>query len=189
MHSGWAAVVAVSGKPPSGEVLARVRLEMTEPGIEGAAQPYHAVEGRPLADARRHVERCVRSSRALARSGLDEMVAELEGRGYGVVGLGVLGASGRALPDLAGILASHALIHAAEGELFRNVIKEAAEARSLRVSRIREKDMDAALEAAFGTRGVEALHWVNGLRKMLGPPWTQDQKLAALAGWLVLADA
>jgi len=35
---------------------------------------------------------------------------------------------------------------------------------------------------------IEELHQlVNAIGKSVGPPWTQDQKVAALSGWLALA--
>jgi hypothetical protein len=29
--------------------------------------------------------------------------------------------------------------------------------------------------------------WIDELRREVGPPWAQDQKLAALAAWIALA--
>jgi len=46
-------------------------------------------------------------------------VADLRGKGYRPVGSALLLASGRPLPKLETILASHALIHTADGEHFR----------------------------------------------------------------------
>ncbi len=69
------------------------------------------------------------------------------------LGLRVLLASSRPLLGLAGILASHALIHT---------------------------------PAAAGVPQDVLRNRIAGLGKALGPPWTQDQKLAALAGLLAL---
>ena len=89
----------------------------------------------------------------------------------------VLFASGRALPDLAATLRSHALIHTAEGEFFRDVLITAAESCNLPVTRVREREIsDLQREIAE-------------LRKSLGPPWTQDEKLASLAAWQALEQA
>ena len=50
-HSGWAAVVVLSGDPRAPQVVARERIEMADPKLPGAPQPYHAVEGLTVAKA------------------------------------------------------------------------------------------------------------------------------------------
>ncbi len=118
-HSGWAAAVAVSGPPSAPEVVHRRRIEIADAEDPDAKQPYHAAEGLDLGDAERLVRRCTQTSRRMARAAVGTLLAELRTAGHGVVGCGLLQGSGRALPDLAGILASHALIHTAEGQMFR----------------------------------------------------------------------
>ena len=44
--------------------------------------------------------------------------------------------------------------------------------------------------AAYRTAGatwVLVTGWIDQLRRTVGPPWAQDQKLAALASWIALA--
>jgi hypothetical protein len=82
---------------------------------------------------------------------------------YEVAGACVLMASGRPLGDLAKTLGSHALMHTAEGEFFR-----AAATLTLSAEEIEQR--------------------ISGMGKVLGPPWTQDQKLCAAAGWLAVAN-
>ena len=42
-------------------------------------------------------------------------------------------------------------------------------------------------ESALGIGRDELQHWIDQLRREVGPPWAQDQKLAALAAWIALA--
>ena len=42
-------------------------------------------------------------------------------------------------------------------------------------------------ESALGVPQDELRKWIGGLRRDLGPPWAEDQKLAALAAWIALA--
>jgi hypothetical protein len=42
-------------------------------------------------------------------------------------------------------------------------------------------------ESALGVARDELRHWIDQLRREVGPPWAQDQKLAALAAWIALA--
>ena len=96
-------------------------------------------------------------------------------------------ASGRTLPSLEKILASHALIHTAEGEFFRAVVRNACEEAGLRVSPLPERELDERARKIFGDKASQIKQRVSGLGKRLGPPWTQDEKLASLAAILVLA--
>jgi len=56
------------------------------------------------------IHRCRDSSTVLAREAVSAIIAGLEQLGHRVVGAGLLSGSGRALPELAATLQSHALI-------------------------------------------------------------------------------
>ena len=96
-------------------------------------------------------------------------------------------ASGRALPGLEQILASHALIHTADGELFRDSLRAACNECDLPLEGIREKELFAAASKTLGVKPPMLQRRVAGLGKALGPPWSQDEKFAALGAWLTLA--
>ena len=91
----------------------RRHIELADGRIPGSKQPYHAAEGLPIREAKAMIERCRKSTWLLARRGLEEI-----GRDRDVRCCGMLLAGGRPLPDLPNILASHALIHTAEAEVF-----------------------------------------------------------------------
>jgi hypothetical protein len=188
-HSGWAAAVAVAGSPAAPTVVDRRRLEIADPKDADAKQPYHAAEGLALGDAERLVGRCTKASQRLARIALGDMLAGLRESGHRVVGCGVLVGSGRALPDLAGILASHALIHAAEGQMFRDLLAEAGRHHALAVVEMRERELIARCTADLGLAADELTRRLAEMGRSLGPPWRQDEKLATLAAWLALAAA
>jgi len=184
-HSGWAALVAVGGELASPQVLDRRRLEMAD-GPE-AKQPYHAAEELPLAKARDLLERLARQAQERAAAGLGAVLADLRADGYDVVGAIVLTASGKPRPPLESILASHALIHTADGEHFRDALAFAGRQHRVPVARIRERDLAAQAAKALGRSAPALQAAVAAWGKPLGPPWTQDQKLSALGGWLGLA--
>jgi len=187
MHSGWGAFVAVSNSPSRVEVIDRRRVTVTAPGTPGANQPYHFAENLELPEAEKFLGDCFATSERLASAAVRELVGELRGRHYSVAGSAVLLASGRPLPPLATILASHALIHAAEGEFFREAIWKACEGLGLVVTGFRERGLDEYARAAFGEAATRVRHQISSLGRSLGPPWTKDQKTAALAALLVLA--
>ncbi|HEX9303192.1 MAG TPA: hypothetical protein VGA31_01955 [Thermoanaerobaculia bacterium] len=188
-HSGWSALVAVAGTPRSPEVLDRRRIEIADPAIKGSMQPYHAAEGLGLDRARKYLDRCEQGARRRAREGLKKALDDLRSDERQAVGCGMLFSSGRALPALPAILGSHALIHSADGEHFRDALREAASHFGLSVDGVREKEIWERASADLGIPIAELQRLVNAIGKTLGPPWTQDQKLAALSGWLALAHA
>lgn len=168
-------------------MIDRRRIELTDPRIPGSKQPYHAAEGQAFKEAEETVERCAGTAKRLALGAFRSVIAGLRKAGYEVVGCGLLLASGRPLPALASILASHALIHTADGELFRDALTYAAEQHGLPVTRVREKELLARAAADLCIPADDLQRGVNALGRSIGPPWTQDQKLAALVGWLALA--
>jgi hypothetical protein len=188
MHSGWGALVAVSNSAGSLEVIERRRVAITNPRTPGATQPYHFVENLELLEAEKFLGSCFAASKGLASAAVRKVISELRGRQYRVVGSAVLLASGRPLPPLSKILASHALIHTAEGEFFREAFSEACEGLDLAVIGFRERDLDKCILTTFGKAAVQTQRQISTLGRFLGPPWTKDQKTAALAALLVLAN-
>ncbi|MCI0403477.1 MAG: hypothetical protein L0212_08140 [Acidobacteria bacterium] len=186
-HSGWAAVVVVTGTPAAPVILDRRRLEIADPKLRGSKQPYHAAEGLPFKDAEQIIRRCTASTNALAERAVRGVVDDAQAKGYRVTGCGLLTASGWPLPDLAAILTSHALIHAAEGEMFRETLVRASEKCGLAVTRVRERELLERAAAALRAPADKLLRRLADLGRSLGPPWTQDQKLAALVALLALA--
>jgi hypothetical protein len=79
-------------------------------------------------------------------------------------------------------------MHTAEGELFREALRFGCEASGLAVSGIKERELFGHAAASLGVAPDEVDRRVTALGKIIGPPWTQDEKLCALAGWLVLSN-
>ncbi len=188
MHSGWGALVAVSNSGGTAEVIDRRRVTITVSGTPGANQPYHFAENLELPEAEKFLGNCFAASKRLALAAVQDVVGELRGRQYRVVGSAVLLASGRPLPPLSKILASHALIHAAEGEFFREAFSKACEDLDLSITEFRERNLDECIQTTFGKEATRMRQQVSALGRSLGPPWTKDQKTAALAALLVLAN-
>jgi hypothetical protein len=188
MHSGWGALVAVSHGAGKVEVIERRRVAITAPGTPGANQPYHFAKNLEFPEAEKFLGICFASSKRLALAAVRDVVGELRGRQYCVVGSAVLLASGRPLPPLPKILASHALIHAAEGEFFREAFSKACEGLDLSVTGFRERNLDECVQTTFGKAAARMWQQISTLGRSLGPPWTKDQKTAALAALVVLAN-
>ncbi len=188
-HSGWSTLVAVSGERHSPLVVDRRQIQLSEPTIHGSKQPYHAAQMLKLDEAEKFVNRCIEDATRRAEQALRTAIDCLCQKGDSVVGCGILLGSGRPTPALATTLASHALIHTAEGELFRKALVNASERYGLPVTGVKERELF--------DRGTVDLHipvdklkrHVAELGRAIGPPWRQDEKLAALAAWVALAAA
>ena len=186
-HSGWTAAVAVAGSLRKPVVLERHRIETADAAIPGSRQPYHAAERLDIQKAETLIRLCRDSSTLLATNSVSAMAARIARNGHRVVGTGILFASGRPLPDLAATLRSHALIHTAEGEFFREALVRASEHCSLTVTRIKEREIWERGAALFRLDSTDLQQQISELGRSLGPPWRQDEKLASLAAWIALA--
>jgi hypothetical protein len=182
-HSGWAVLVAVAGSAREPTMVVRRRIELSR---RTPRQPFHAAEGRPFAAAEALIRRSTDEATALAEAAVRTAVAEVRAAGHEPVAGGVLLAAGRPLPGLRDILASHALIHAAEGELFREVLREAIRGSGLRVTESKERDLDEQAAQGLGLAADAIKRRLAEWGKTLGPPWTQDEKRASLMAWLTL---
>lgn len=187
VHSGWAATVAVALEDGLPVVLERRKLLLVKTFSYTFRQPYHTAEKMPKNDAAEFVRGVEQESRELALAGISTLQKELAKLEYKLTGAGLLLASGRALPEFEKILASHALIHTADGELFRESIRSACIQAKVPLKVIRERELLAATAERLKRRPEFLIRHVAALGKSVGPPWTQDEKFATLAAWLTLA--
>jgi hypothetical protein len=188
-HSGWAALVALAGSSESAEVIDRRRIETADSSIRGSKQPFHAAEPLKQQDAEALIQKCTESTRRLSRDALKAAIGDLRAKGFEACACGVILGSGRSLPALEAILASHALLHTAEGEFYRQALVEAGEHCGLRVVGVKEREAYEQGAAQLGLSVAVLEKRVAELGRGIGPPWTQDQKYAALVGWMALNKA
>lgn len=184
-HSAWAATVILTGPPNAPRVVARERIEFADPKLP--AQAFHAaVDLDGLAAAERLVRKCEASATKHATDALRRVLDAAKLAGHPVVAAAVpVGA--RPLPtDLAKILASHSLLHAAEGELARTALASAATTCGLVPRGFTWNDVHAQLADALGITEDAARTRVTALGSGLGPPWREDQRFAAAGAWLAL---
>jgi len=186
MHSGWGALVAVSNDGGKLSVVDRRRIGVIDENAGGKRQPYHFAKTMSLSAAEKYLSRSAEESQKLARDAICAVSENLRSRDYRVTNCAVVLASGRALPSLPKILASHPLIHTAEGEFFRRAVWNACERLKIRVSGVRERDLEAQAKSVLGKSAAAAAKKISRMGKSIGPPWTQDHKSAALAAWIIL---
>jgi hypothetical protein len=176
VHSGWTALVVLEGSATGPVVTQRRRVELSS-----CLQPYHAAERMALPAAAEFLKHCQDAAVAMAEDAVRE-IAEETARACVLLG------AGRPMRDLAKTLGSHVLIHAAEGEFFRNAVTKACESCRLAVLAVKEREVLSRCMVAFGLSADDLQGRVAKMGKEIGPPWRQDEKLCALAAWLALTD-
>jgi len=186
-HSGWALSVLAAGRGGAIEVLDRRHVVLCDSEKDGSKQPFHAAEPMPLAQAESHIALCRKATDGLAREAIKTAQVICEHQGVNLFGICVITSSGRALPDLATILASHALIHAAEGDFYRDAILAAAQLLNIPASRLKAADALPHLAAQTDIGEADITKMLTAIGKTVGRPWTSDEKLATLAAWSLLA--
>jgi hypothetical protein len=189
VHSGWSAAVVVSlerGKPV---VLRRKRIELVKIFNYDFRQPYHTAKRMPFDGGREFISSVRTQAGNLGCDALRELQEELKTAGSRLKTAALLLASGRALPALKSILDSHALIHTAEGELFREAVAEACVRSGMKLYRVREKELIGEATRALRMAEPALLKRVTELGHPHGAPWSQDEKFATLAAWMALRNA
>ncbi|HUJ62333.1 MAG TPA: hypothetical protein VLX92_27690 [Kofleriaceae bacterium] len=153
-HTGWTWLVRVRG----GEVIARIELRAV-PTLD--AELYHLARDHAGGRAAFLAQR-----RAAA---LATTIAALRPTIAGAAHAIVLGKQ-PVLPAFDAIVGSHAMIHTAEGELWRALFAEACAACGVPATR-----------ALAVTANASETRWLAAAGKTLGAPWTQEVRAAALA--------
>jgi hypothetical protein len=186
-HSGWTSLVAIALEEGSPMVLLRQRPHLVKTFTFEFRQPYHTAEKVPRSESRGIISRIRTEARSLAYKAIRSSQKSLSTQGYELRSCGLLLASARPLPSLPQILESHALIHTADGELFRDALLHASRRCGLDTFGVKERDVIDKSAGSLRMKPVEIKRRLADLGTGLGPPWTQDEKLAALMAWLSLA--
>jgi len=185
-HSGWTALVAISLEEDFPLVILRERPHLVKTFSYEFRQPYHTAEKRPSPEAHGFISRVRAEARRLSYRVIHSAQTTLHKQGYELKCCGLLLSSGRPLPGLAQILASHALIHAADGELFREALLSASKRCGVESFTTKESELLERAVNALHLQHSELRRHLTNLGHPLGPPWAQDEKFAALVAWLSL---
>ena len=181
VKSGWACAVLVGGTTSSPRLLDSRRVEISDPGIPDAKQPYHAGFG-TARDGGDELKRLVASVKGYGRKSVSALIREYQ-RSANVKSAGVVAGS---LIDPQTIGNDHIRIHALEGQLFRDVLVGAAEKNGVGCSVWRERDLYGVAEKQLKTAETVLRKKLTALGEGATGGWRAEHKAAALAAWLVL---
>ena len=181
VKSGWAAAVLIANSPPPlpPTVLDSRVIELADPDVPDARQPYHAGFGTEQTDTAK-VTRLVRGIERFSGRSVAALLAEYQ-KQHGVRNAGVVVSS---LTDPASIANQHMRAHASEGRLFRTVLVAALEHCGVTVRVVLEREVYELLGKVLRRSPTEAKHKVAALGERVGR-WRAEQKVAAAAAWLV----
>jgi len=183
--TGRAIAVVLGGSKTAPLVLSKTEIKLTDPKIPETFQPYHEVMDLTWEQSQRAVRTFIRPIETVARKALAKMIKELQVEGLKVKGVGIVGSKDR---DLARIGNYHIRAHAAEGILFRHVLELAAESLRLRQRSFSDRDLEKVASSELKVSPALMKQVLSDLGRSLDPPWRADEKLAALAAWLMLTD-
>jgi hypothetical protein len=183
-HGNAAVLVTVT---PSGELLDRRRVDLTEPGLP--THPHHhegswavgrylntpGARAMPLADAVALVERVRVAAARGARASLENLAD--------AVPVPVASIAIRACPELPPTIeeriADNRAQTMADSVMYREALASAAEARGWSVRWYDRERVFRDAAAALGREDIDA--FLQAMGRSVGPPWQAAHKLAAAA--------
>jgi hypothetical protein len=185
-HTYWTPAAVLAGPASAPRLIARRRIVFAT-GRERMAYHEAAEIGPDGAEA------WIEGVRAATRKNAAEAIAILRTdlRRDGVtVDVAVVPEARPRLPaTVAEVVRVHALMHAAEGVFYRDVVAAACRDLGLEVVRTLERDLAETAAAILEVEPATLPARLTDLAAGLGPPWNEDYRLAALAAWLGLAGA
>jgi hypothetical protein len=184
-HTYWTAAVALAGEADAPEVVERRKITFAT-GDERMV--YHRAAEVPAADAPALVAEVRVAVEGHVTEAVRAMVEDLQGAGR-AVRCAVVPTAGLKLPErIEDIVRVHARMHAAEGELYRDIVADACAGLGLKVHRVIERELFPLACDRIGTSEAVLKTRLQAMGAALGPPWSEDQKLAVLAALVHLDD-
>jgi hypothetical protein len=181
--TGRAIAVVVGGTADSPLILAKTEVKLWDPKFPATGQPYHHVMDLPGDEWPQAVRKSARAIEKIAAKALATLMKEQVAKGRKVRAVATVGAKDR---NLASIGNPHIRAHAAEGILFRRVLDNAAQKNGLSARAFAEREFDQTLKHELGMKSNAVKKKLDQAARALPPPWRADEKLAAMAAWLVL---
>jgi hypothetical protein len=183
-HTYWTPAAVLAGPASAPRLLHRRKIVFAA-GKERMAYHQAAEVGPHGADAL--IEGVRTATTANARREIAALLADLQREGIRPE-TAVIPESRPRLPDtVAEIIRVHALMHAAEGVFYRDVVADACRDLGLDVVRTLERDLSETAALVLEMAPAVLTAKLAGLAT--DPPWSEDYRLAALAAWLGLAAA
>lgn len=184
VKSGWATAVLVSGSVKAPQVVDRRAIDLCDLTMPETRQPYHAGIGQLETN-----ETIIKRRKKIVTRAADHSVADLlyqyKEAGHLVRAAGLVVGS---LIDPDKVANPHIRAHALEGYLFRRVLENALRSFDLPCMISVEREVYAHAAQALKRSEEELKRILLEIGRSVGGPWRADEKAAALAGWMALAN-
>ena len=180
--TGRAIAIALGGPMESPCVLARRELLLSSQQAPTTVEPYHKLIDLPWAAAIVAVRPAIHSIERLALESLRLFIADSPLAGTRVVAIGIVGSMGQ---DPARIGNPHIRAHAAEGQLFRQVLETAASRCGIPQMSFPAKDVAAAAGSILAPIAGSVAR-LQSLGKGVVQPWRSEERMAAAAAWAAM---
>lgn len=161
------------------EMVDRRRVPLLDAALP--RQVFHSMQGLDQPE----IAALLADVRASAAAAAYALVDDLATKGA-LAGIGVVAWQPSVPRETEDILGSHQLMHAAEGDLYRGALLEAAASRGIAVESFLPANLAAIVASVAGLDLGDVLQRLAMLGKRCGPPWQKDQKEATLAAWATL---
>lgn len=190
-HMGWICAGIIRLDPGGDlEIIHTARVETCDPGDRESLEPYHVAGGFdgltrvPVPDDQAAVVENGRQKQCAATlANLGQLKKFVEQYGD-LRHAGLLTGRGRLASSLDKVLASHAQIHIAEGDAVRAAVAAALATLGVELLRIDKKDLFTVAQKELGLDRPAILSELSRKAPAAGGPWRQEEKFAALTGWL-----
>jgi hypothetical protein len=186
VKSGYAIAVVLTGRASAPSVVVRRVVQLSDPDAAETRQPYHAGMGKAQEDAGeiarrvKIIERCAkRLLEALMQEDWSARLQPSERIRAGLV-VGIL-------IDPGHVANPHIRAHASEGRLFRTVLEAALRSHGIACDVLLEKQLARRAAQDLG-RGADISRRLADFGRSLGSPWRSEEKAAATAAWIALAE-
>jgi hypothetical protein len=127
-----------------------------------------------------------RDVHAQAKPALSGLLVVLRNAGLEILSCAVVAKDGAMPGSLEQIRAAHPRIHTAEGCFYRDALLAAAEAMGLVARVLPPKELESAAATVMRLARAQVPGLLTDAGRIVGRPWGKDQKMAALAAWVML---
>ena len=185
VKTGRATAVVMAGPASAPRVLLRKNLQLFDPATPESHQPFHAELELPPAESARVVPIALKAVDRVALSALRELVGDVQPGLGSIVGIALVAGSAT---DPESIRNPHMRAHAREGQLFPRALAAAAKTLRVPATTIVESEVFTSAAAKLGKSPDAIKIAVAELGRSIGKPWSAEEKAAAAAAWIALAD-
>jgi hypothetical protein len=185
VKSGWAAVVLLTNKARSPQLLEVGRIELCDPQFPETRQPYHAAMGKPETDLTKLNQRD-RVVRTISQQSLTKLFRRYQEKRFRIRRAALVVGSQVNPADIAN---PHIRAHALEGRLFRTVVEQGLHDQEICTDVLIEREVYSSVAASLKQSVDDVKQAIQDLGRSAAAkagPWRAEQKLAALAALFVL---